>query len=80
METIIDGIMNARDQTVKCIPVLIKRQTSSNPLLFIVPDLIKPPDLNQARVNKCLIALVNRKVVRKETSSGTALYHWRGLP
>ncbi|KAF8875408.1 hypothetical protein CPB84DRAFT_1796512 [Gymnopilus junonius] len=43
-------------------------------------DLIKPPDLNQARVNKCLIALVNRKVVQKESSTGTVLYHWKGIP
>ncbi|KIM46797.1 hypothetical protein M413DRAFT_440367 [Hebeloma cylindrosporum] len=42
-------------------------------------DLIKPPDLNQARVNKCLIALVNRKVVQKESSTGTVLYHWKGM-
>ncbi|KAH9478498.1 hypothetical protein JR316_0008953 [Psilocybe cubensis] len=35
-------------------------------------DLIRPPDLNQARVNKCLIALVNRKVVQKENSTGTS--------
>lgn len=42
-------------------------------------ELIKPPDLNQARVNKCLIALVNRKIVRKENSTGTVLYHWTGL-
>lgn len=34
-----------------------------------VTDLIAPPDLNQARVNKCLIALVNRKLVRKENST-----------
>ncbi|KAE9409218.1 hypothetical protein BT96DRAFT_953610 [Gymnopus androsaceus JB14] len=41
-----------------------------------LPDLIQPPELNQARVNKCLIALVNRKIVRKESSTGTVLYHW----
>ncbi|RXW21304.1 hypothetical protein EST38_g4562 [Candolleomyces aberdarensis] len=45
-----------------------------------LPDLIKPPDLNQARVNKCLIALVNRKVVKKDSSSGTVLYAWVGIP
>ncbi|KAJ4485646.1 DASH complex subunit Dam1-domain-containing protein [Lentinula aciculospora] len=44
-----------------------------------LPDLIKPPDLNQARANKCLIALVNRKIVRKESSTGTVLYHWQGV-
>ncbi|KAF9568633.1 hypothetical protein CPC08DRAFT_702232 [Agrocybe pediades] len=42
-------------------------------------DLISPPDLSQARVNKCLIALVNRKVVLKENSTGTVLYHWKGI-
>ena len=30
---------------------------------------MKPPDLNQARVNKCLIALVNRKIVQKDNST-----------
>lgn len=43
-------------------------------------DLIAPPDLNQARVNKCLIALVNRKFVQKDSSTGSVLYHWHGLP
>lgn len=43
-------------------------------------DLIKPPDLSQARVNKCLIALVNRKAVQKENNTGTVLYHWQGIP
>ncbi|TRM55500.1 DASH complex subunit Dam1-domain-containing protein [Schizophyllum amplum] len=44
-----------------------------------ITDLVKPPDLNQARVNKCLIALVNRKIVSKENSTGTVLYHWQGI-
>ncbi|KAJ7645546.1 hypothetical protein DFH06DRAFT_1051021 [Mycena polygramma] len=42
-------------------------------------DLMSPPDLSQARVNKCLIALVNRKVVQKNSSTGTVLYHWQGI-
>ncbi|KIY65118.1 hypothetical protein CYLTODRAFT_424641 [Cylindrobasidium torrendii FP15055 ss-10] len=42
--------------------------------------LVKPPELPQARVNKCLIVLVNRKVVKKENSTGQVLYHWQGLP
>ncbi|KAI0073115.1 hypothetical protein K474DRAFT_1603910 [Panus rudis PR-1116 ss-1] len=45
-----------------------------------IVEFIKPPDLNQARVNKCLIALVARKIVRKDNSTGTVLYHWQGLP
>ncbi|TCD66081.1 hypothetical protein EIP91_001839 [Steccherinum ochraceum] len=43
-------------------------------------ELVKPPDLAQARVNKCLIALVNRKILRKDNSTGSVLYHWQGLP
>ena len=31
--------------------------------------MVKLPELNQARVNKCLIALVNRKIVRKDSTS-----------
>ncbi|CAL1698799.1 unnamed protein product [Somion occarium] len=42
-------------------------------------ELVKP-DVSQARVNKCLIALVNRKIVRKDNSTGVVLYHWQGLP
>ncbi|KAG9309963.1 hypothetical protein JVU11DRAFT_9996 [Chiua virens] len=42
-------------------------------------ELVTPPDLNQARVNKCLIALVNRKIVHKDSVSGSVLYHWHGL-
>ncbi|PFH49326.1 hypothetical protein AMATHDRAFT_147837 [Amanita thiersii Skay4041] len=61
MESVIEGILDAPDQTVKLM------------------DLIKPPFLNQARVNKCLIALVNRKAVKKDNSSGTVLYIWKGL-
>ncbi|KAK7465332.1 DASH complex subunit dam1 [Stygiomarasmius scandens] len=43
-----------------------------------LPELIKPPDLNQARVNKCLIALVNKKFVVKGNTTGTVLYRWNG--
>ncbi|KAI5993937.1 hypothetical protein EDD15DRAFT_2387956 [Pisolithus albus] len=43
-------------------------------------ELIVPPYLNQARVNKCLIAPVNRKLVQKDNSMGTVMYHWHGLP
>lgn len=38
-------------------------------LFVIVLEFIKPPDLNQARANKCLIALVNRKIVQKNNST-----------
>lgn len=45
---------------------MFDRPHTSSPL---VPDLISPPDLPQAKVNKCLIALVNRKIVQKDNSS-----------
>ncbi|KAI0768175.1 hypothetical protein BD413DRAFT_563906 [Trametes elegans] len=47
---------------------------------FNIVAFVKPPDLNQARVNKCMIALVNRKMVRKDNSTGSVLYYWNGLP
>ncbi|KAF5392603.1 hypothetical protein D9757_002275 [Collybiopsis confluens] len=56
METVIEGIWDAPNQTVK------------------LPDLIQPPDLNQARANKCLIALVNRKIVQKESSTASLVH------
>lgn len=34
-----------------------------------VPDIVKQPDLPQAKVNKCLIALVQKKAVLKWTES-----------
>ncbi|TFK48902.1 hypothetical protein OE88DRAFT_1663160 [Heliocybe sulcata] len=43
-------------------------------------DLIVPPDLNQARVNKCLIVLVHSKIVQKDNTTGQVLYYWVGLP
>ncbi|KAH9169330.1 DASH complex subunit Dam1-domain-containing protein [Lactarius sanguifluus] len=42
-------------------------------------EMIVPPDLNQARVNKCLIMLVSRKFVTKDNSTGVVLYYWQGL-
>ncbi|TFL04792.1 hypothetical protein BDV98DRAFT_543983 [Pterulicium gracile] len=42
-------------------------------------DLVKPPDLSQTRVTKCLIALVNRKMAYKDSSTGQVLYHWQGI-
>jgi hypothetical protein len=38
--------------------------------------MIVPPDLNQARVNKCLIALVNRKIVTKDNSTVGGKMYW----
>ncbi|KAG8973242.1 hypothetical protein FRC05_008956 [Tulasnella sp. 425] len=45
-----------------------------------IAEIAKPPLLPQVKVNKCLIALVNRKVVEKETTKGAAIYHYRGIP
>lgn len=44
-----------------------------------VPELVKPPELNQARVNKCLIALVNRKLVQKDNSTVRVLHGLRDI-
>ncbi|KAG6820536.1 hypothetical protein H0H93_015707 [Arthromyces matolae] len=64
------------EKIISCLPLEFR---GSDPIVLEPPakclmddqvlDLVKPPDLIQARVNKCLIALVNRKVVRKDNSS-----------
>ncbi|KAI9513402.1 DASH complex subunit Dam1-domain-containing protein [Russula earlei] len=61
------------------IEMVIERLMDSDGRGLKLIDMIVPPDLNQARVNKCLIALVNRKIVTKDSSTGTVLYHWQGL-
>lgn len=67
MESVIEGLLNAPGRTVKRAIESKIEQGLSNSLA--VTDLISPPDLSQARVNKCLIALVNRKVVQKNSST-----------
>ncbi|KAF8578977.1 hypothetical protein K439DRAFT_1648615 [Ramaria rubella] len=44
-----------------------------------ITDMIKG-DINQAKVNKCLIALVTRKVVQKIPNPGGVIYSWNGIP
>lgn len=50
-----------------------------NPQGLEILSFLKPPELNQARVNKCLLALMNRKIVLKDNSSGRILYLWNGV-
>jgi DASH complex subunit DAM1 len=71
MENVIEGLMNAPNRTVKrmSLSLVLRDPSHGKHPLGAVTDLIKPPDLIQARVNKCLIALVNRKAVRKDNSS-----------
>jgi len=45
-----------------------------------IAEIVKPPLMPQGKVNKCLIALVNRKVVEKEANKGAAIYHFCGIP
>ncbi|KAH9968150.1 DASH complex subunit Dam1-domain-containing protein [Russula dissimulans] len=61
------------------IEMVIERLMDNDSRGLKLIDMVVPPDLNQARVNKCLIALVNRKIVTKDSSTGTVLYHWQGL-
>ncbi|ORX37862.1 DASH complex subunit Dam1-domain-containing protein [Kockovaella imperatae] len=42
-------------------------------------DLLDPPQLPQAKVNKCLIALVGKKLVVKENVGGATWYKWVGV-
>jgi len=44
---------------------------------FRASDLARAPDLKEARVHKCFLALTNRKLISKDANSG--LYHWQGM-
>jgi len=83
----------AIDKTVSSLPLEFRGQDPTlrrnlesvietlmdNPNGLEILAFIKP-ELNQARVNKCLIALVNRKIVSKDSGSGRVLYSWNGVP
>ena len=69
MESVIEGLMYSSNQLVKCGLPSFRTPSTIFLTLWKVTDLIVPPELNQARVNKCLIALVNRKIVHKENST-----------
>lgn len=74
METVVEAMMDSEGRGVKCrfpSPKLLKPCILTAEYLgtHSVLDLVTPPDLNQARVNKCLIALVNRKIVQKDNST-----------
>ncbi|KZO92687.1 hypothetical protein CALVIDRAFT_601327 [Calocera viscosa TUFC12733] len=45
-----------------------------------IGELVKPPLLTQARVNKCLIALVSKKVIKKASQNGVTMYTFLGVP
>jgi DASH complex subunit DAM1 len=74
METVVEAMMDSEGRGVKCMffssnllmPRILTTEYSGT---YPVLDLVAPPDLNQARVNKCLIALVNRKIVQKDNST-----------
>ena len=68
IDLVIEGMLDAPTRVVKSERQRLTLAPVTNPS-SPVQDLIKPPDLNQARVNKCLIALVNRKIVTKENST-----------
>ena len=38
------------------------------PPISTASDLARPPELNQARVHKCFLALANRKIITKDAS------------
>lgn len=47
---------------------------------FRLQDLTGPPDLNDARARKCMLALTSAKLTRSDNSTGTVLYYWIGVP
>ncbi|KAI6101674.1 hypothetical protein EDD16DRAFT_1727282 [Pisolithus croceorrhizus] len=57
IESIMEALMDSKGRGVKHVYSL-----------FEIIELIAPPDLNQARVNRCFIVLVNRKLVWKDNT------------
>ena len=74
METVVEAMMDSESRGIKRalnLPTCYMLAESFD--AHSVIDLITPPNLNQARVNKCLIALVNRKIVQKDNSTVCAI-------
>ncbi|WWC92953.1 uncharacterized protein L201_007916 [Kwoniella dendrophila CBS 6074] len=51
-----------------------------NPEGISLKEMVSPPDLPQAKVNKCLITLVAKKLVSKPTVNKVTMYRWVGAP
>ncbi|WRT69567.1 uncharacterized protein IL334_006555 [Kwoniella shivajii] len=49
-----------------------------NPGGIPLKEMVFPPDLPQAKVNKCLITLVSKKMVAKPTVNKVTMYKWVG--
>lgn len=67
---VIERLMDSEGKGLKCetFPCFLVKLVGSH-LEYAVIDMIVPPDLNQARVNKCLIMLVSRKFVTKDNAT-----------
>ncbi|KAJ7855933.1 hypothetical protein B0H14DRAFT_2753912 [Mycena olivaceomarginata] len=68
------------EKVISCLPLEF-RELRRN-MEGVIEGLLNAPAQTAKctpRVNKCLIALVNRKVVQKNSSTGTVLYHGRGF-
>ncbi|KAF9788210.1 hypothetical protein BJ322DRAFT_1106223 [Thelephora terrestris] len=60
----------------KQIEMVIESLMDNPEKAYKASDLARPPELNQARVHKCFLALANRKIIAKDASG---LYRWQGL-
>ena len=65
---VVEGFLDRPGRGLKCTHLYFAMRRFTDDL-YVVLDLVLPPDLTQARVNKCLVALVNRKIVTKENST-----------
>jgi hypothetical protein len=69
IEMVIERFMDSNGRGLKCGSYINPWIIAVSLQAIAVIEMIVPPDLNQARVNKCLIALVNRKIVTKDNST-----------
>jgi DASH complex subunit DAM1 len=69
MCSVVEGFLDRPGRGLRCAGSDIENSSSFADSVVTVLELVAPPDLSQARVNKCLIALVNRKIVTKDSST-----------
>jgi hypothetical protein len=63
---VLSALMDHPEKHFKGTPILTHTFSNSLPA---ASDLAKPPELKEARVHKCFLALANRKIISKDLTS-----------
>jgi hypothetical protein len=71
MEAVIEQMLENTTRGYKCTYEDPRYSVASRPILTLlsVLELCRPPDLNEARVRKCILALSGAKIVKSDNST-----------